>query len=261
MKKLFATALIACAFAACGKDDEPVVLPDPPAQQEPYILYWDQASATLAAGQWGSINYNNLLQFKFGSVVGFTAPGVGDAWNAADAVFNPTGEIYTFYRDVPYYDGGAQAPGYISSSEYHNGANVKAGKGDPCRLVGLGPNATAEQINAHDSGLRMMMPQDVGNIYGDFSDFVWTESPAKGRRLASNPTPATFLPISFPRADYQEGKTFRGPAIYWADEVIVNPNDPDDTAVEALIFTEESVFSSGYGVRTNGGLMRCVRDE
>ncbi len=106
------------------------------------VLYF-KADGTLAVGKWtdgtGTVTQANLAFFQFGSVVGFT--NTGDAWAASKVRFNPvTGTpSYATYPDIPRHttaDWDANLKN-ISDNAYHNLANVKAGKGDPARLVGM----------------------------------------------------------------------------------------------------------------------------
>jgi hypothetical protein len=125
----------------------------------PYILYWDKYTNTIQASSWsltgngGKVNIDNILFFKFGSVVGMLRPGT-DGWNASKIKFNPSGATWS-YASIPYLDN-YSAVTDISSPSYHSLDNVRIGRGDPCKLVGL----TVDDINSnittlHDSGLRM----------------------------------------------------------------------------------------------------------
>ena len=122
------------------------------------ILYID--NDTLKIGRWcdGQITMNNLLFFKFGSVIGFKAPSTTGTISWATMmpliVYNPTsisivssGGGNSSIRE--YHDPNGTLPGIPSFREndnppnknvsiptYHNGTNVKAGRGDPCKLVG-----------------------------------------------------------------------------------------------------------------------------
>lgn len=80
------------------------------------------------------------LYFKFGSVVGIfsgnganqTLPGSNtDTFDPGDVAWSPV--TITNWTSVPVY---ADDPAPVDAA-YHTAANVKAGKGDPCRLAGL----------------------------------------------------------------------------------------------------------------------------
>ena len=85
------------------------------------------------------------LFFKFGSVVGINRnPG---AFATNKIVFNPLSSpgLITNYATVPLYTAPAdEAIRDISTNDYHNLANIRAGKGDPCRLIGM----TLAEINS-----------------------------------------------------------------------------------------------------------------
>ena len=115
------------------------------------ILYL-ASDGTLSVGKWkdGQINMSNLLFFKFGSIVGFTAPNPPNPntqWTNSLILFNPTTINITTYTanngGIPGYttntdwSNGANRVLNVSGSNYHNAARLKQGKGDPCKLVGL----------------------------------------------------------------------------------------------------------------------------
>jgi hypothetical protein len=107
------------------------------------IIYWDGERMQL--GSWGwEVNQDNILYFKFGSLVGFTTKSMADTWDAGDVKYNPTGVAYDNYEDIPFCDMEEGVPsmedGYISSSAYESYALVKSGRGDPCKLVGIAAN-------------------------------------------------------------------------------------------------------------------------
>jgi len=99
------------------------------------------------------------LFFKFGSVAGIfsgnnhvaTLPTgrngdssfkPGDTWSTTeDPSFDPGDVAWSpvaidKYESIPVYDALTDYPGNVDD-KYHNAAQVKRGKGDPCRLVGL----------------------------------------------------------------------------------------------------------------------------
>ena len=98
------------------------------------------------------------LYFKFGSVVGIQQPA-SVTFNLSDIVFNPlaspgsitgygdgSGSNYTTdLPGIPCYSNVNWNPytyfrNNVSSDSYHNLDNVKMGKGDPCRLIGMTAN-------------------------------------------------------------------------------------------------------------------------
>lgn len=135
------------------------------------LLYF-QPDGTLQVGRWGKITQSNVAYFKFGSVVGFTNTSSADNWDLSDVKYNVTGSAtYAAYTEIPVYTAADYNAGVlnISKPDYHNGANIKQGKGDPCKLVGLKAaqiqSMTAEQLHVYDSGWRL--PSNNENL-----DFV-----------------------------------------------------------------------------------------
>ncbi len=267
MKKFITLAFAAIAFMACSKDNDnnssdPILPPEEPTlelptPQEPFILYFDAESQTLAAGQWGTVDIGNVLLFQFGSVVGFSTLDYQDSWDAGDVKFDPTENSsgYENYSDIPHYNGSKEEDGYISSAEYHTGANVKDGLGDPCKLVGLKADATAAEIDAHDSGLRLPMSAEFKEMYPDADTFVWTNTPRPGRWLASNPTEETFLPVLTIRTG--SGTPAGGIVLYGSSW----PNDfLDEVRSVSFSFNDEDVVPSIYYGLAGGQYVRCVRD-
>jgi hypothetical protein len=98
--------------------------------------------------------------------VAFTATSNQDSWNAGDVKFNPTVASYSDYTAIPCWNGGGGGDGYISSAAYHTLENVKAGRGDICKLAGL----TTADIDAgdYDNGKFRLpifsLPPAVGTI-------------------------------------------------------------------------------------------------
>jgi hypothetical protein len=136
MKRILLVTLMATTFAACENNDEgspagPSARPYP----EAHLLYWD--GARMQVGKWGTVTQDNILFAQFGSVVAFTTTSDADSWNAGDVKFSPTGMIYEDYTAIPRWNGSSTEEGHISSTSYHDLANVRAGRGDICKLAGL----------------------------------------------------------------------------------------------------------------------------
>jgi len=155
-------------------------------------LLYLASDGTLQLGRWGiEVNRDNLLLFKFGGVVGFIIPTgtpnetlnpaqgnpAGSRWTdsggANNVKFNPSAYATSFFADytaIPYYDYTlftANPPVYnVSDPIYHNGTNVQAGLGDPCKLVGYTAAQiaamTPAQINALPNTWRL--PTKIENI-------------------------------------------------------------------------------------------------
>jgi hypothetical protein len=233
---------------------------------EAQIIYWDSSSSKMQVGKWttqgGPVNIGNQLFFQFGSVVGFTNTMAvnGTAWPGASAVkFNPvTGSpSYDIYTTIPNWNGSTTTDGYISSSSYHTLANVKAGRGDPCKLVGL----TVAQIQAgtYDSGLYRLPTQAENEAYLN-PTFVagsngWTAgvAPTAGIHTSAG-IATTFLPASGYRyaidgANHGVG----GLGVYWSSR--------PGSATEGyrLYFVEDNVFSASNYYAREGYPIRCVK--
>jgi hypothetical protein len=151
------------------------------------LLYF-AAGGVLAVGNWVDMddaNKANLAFFKFGGVVGFRNVAAG--YEIADLAFNPVATAdYSLWRNIPAYtsldwdEGRTDVSQTYGTKAYHTGANVMAGRGDPCRLVGLTGAAvrtmTAAETDAYRSGWRMpTVEEDIdfmnaSTAYYDASD-------------------------------------------------------------------------------------------
>ena len=119
---------------------------------------------TLSIGNWGTkVTQENLLLFKFGSVIGMVASG-STTWTSSNVKFNTTGATtYGTYSNLPSFnatDWGFASRRNLSDPSYHNGTNVKNnGKGDPCKLIGLKASdiqsMTAAAIDSYNSKWHM----------------------------------------------------------------------------------------------------------
>ncbi len=112
---------------------------------EANILYLD--GGMLKVGKWGT-NVNSIDKmpyFKFGGIVGIAPETTSDTFDAAtDIAYNPSdvvpaGTANEGWLTIPQYVNADFVAGKlnVSDPEYHNLDNVKAGKGDPCKLAGL----------------------------------------------------------------------------------------------------------------------------
>lgn len=155
-----------------------------------HFLYFDENN-NLKVGAYmypdntpGPATVDKLAFFKFGSVIGVR--GAAD-WDNSNIVYNPSKyvvgtDITNFSVDVDKKSlpgiPGFEATDYtgdftplVSDRTYHNGANIRKGKGDPCQLAGFDlrtlagmsePEAEAA-LGAYDSGWRM--PSETEWIY------------------------------------------------------------------------------------------------
>jgi uncharacterized protein (TIGR02145 family) len=131
------------------------------------------------------------LYFKFGSVVGIysangalqTLPGTNtDAFDTGDIAWNPTDAAT--WATVPVYGTTdfALATNTVTPPLYHNIANVKAGKGDPCRLVGLDlakikATAAGDLANADiDNGTWRLPTNDENKLFSGYESITTTEA-------------------------------------------------------------------------------------
>ncbi len=148
--------------AGAGSIDADVVINDGVAPQTIHVLrIWGGDDAhilyfngdQLATGKWGTeiMNTNQMALFKFGSVVGIDCEdvtGTDDGFDPTDVKWNPSTATINAWGDIPSYSSDDYNNNLrnVSAPEYMTLANVKAGKGDPCMLVGY----TADQIKGWD---------------------------------------------------------------------------------------------------------------
>jgi hypothetical protein len=104
-----------------------------------------------------------MLCFKFGSVVGVDLNG---NFTTDNIKFNPMtnpASVTNDWATVPYYSNADLNAGItnVSVDAYHHKTNVLAGRGDPCKLVGL----TITQIRAGtiDNG-KYRLPTHADNV-------------------------------------------------------------------------------------------------
>ncbi len=149
----------------------------------PNIIYIENPgpNAILRLGKWGDkITNINIARFKFGSLVGTYNPtgDTGDTFDPGDIGFNPipatsnvsiTGTAGTAWGLIPFYQslhgsGNASASSpykeVTPESGYINDTNLRFGKGDPCRLIGLSAaeaqtRAANNTLDTYVSGYRL----------------------------------------------------------------------------------------------------------
>jgi hypothetical protein len=231
----------------------------------------------MQVGKWGGAltasNYaSKMLFFKFGGVVGFTS---GETWDTSTSIkFNPVVETtITGYGtsgsdsalpDVPSFTATDHNNGIrdVSSATYHTLDNVKAGKGDPCKLVGL----TVAQIQAgvYDSGLYRLPTRDENRTFFGSSSpstdptySTWTNNDAN----ESNPATRTFhmsdpanavLPAAGDRSYFSGTVHNRGTfGNYWSSTA-------SNASGYRLDFSSGDVNPSGSYYYGNGFAVRCV---
>jgi hypothetical protein len=203
------------------------------------VLYLE-ANGSLQVGRWGKevFNVNNFLLFGFGSVVGFD--NYSDPWDDFTTKFNPTQVANTAsLQAINYYSShglGNAWKGSIDSSPktsdnmYHNLSNVLAGKGDPCRLVGMTPNQiksfmTNDQLYAAEKGWRAASAEENAR-YVKGPNMIW-QTWTNGnpdyyysQLGAGGTTPATYMAIN--------GGTPADPHIFWLPAINTSTPNYDD---------------------------------
>jgi uncharacterized protein (TIGR02145 family) len=157
-------------------------------------------------------------------VVGFSHNGQdnGGAFSLDAIKFNPSNSTPSDYAGVPVYTSAvgsgsgwntdAAGSQIISSPNYHNVANLTAGKGDPCKLVGL----TVAQIktnlnsgNVPDSGWRLPSPRENHSFVGDPA---WNSETLSGNVYSSIGSPTFEQGYSFDSSngDFLPAAGYRG---------------------------------------------------
>jgi hypothetical protein len=185
----------------------------------PYILHLT-ANGRLAAGQWndgttGSVIQDNILYFKQGALVGFTTPSsLADetSWYSAfpkTTFYNPsdkpTSTFSSYYKTVPQYDY-TTGEKDISTDAYNTHDGMKAGYGDPCRLIGLTAAeaqamAAAGTLTTYNSGFRSPKRAEVIANWANKNSTTWTTINGRGGRwLNSEPNVTSFLPAAGDRS-------------------------------------------------------------
>jgi hypothetical protein len=172
--------------------------------------------------------------------------------------FNPPGTVYAAtaagYQSIPAWSGTDTTDGYISSSSYHTKANVLAGRGDPCKLIGL----TVEQIQAGTVDNRSYrLPTDAENVE-DYSSamlvdgYGWTTGTTPSAGIYKGTIGISFLPAVGHR--HPDGTTsevgLRG--FYWSSRAVNSTNG------YSLYFYSGGVTLSRIFSTEEGNPIRCV---
>jgi len=228
------------------------------------------------------------LFFKFGGVVGVNADLGGGSFNPfSDIYYNPTLASYAQFQFIPGYEP-ADLVNNISVNAYHNLDNIKNGKGDPCRLIGIADDeflgfaddaalyAREAELKAEGvGGWRMPTPMEnlrfsgLPNSSQTYSAHWWGLSPpfispygfppvAGGEFPARNsswPDGHKFLPRTGYLSNDGSHITFNGFSYYLSSEP-----GPDDYGLD-FMFDNGSVDPI-INIPVNfGRSVRCVRDE
>jgi len=235
---------------------------------------------------------NGGLLFRFGSVVGIfsgnhrvaTLPEGDnhDQFDPDDVAWTPTPGRITDWTSIPLYDGKTDYPKPVTATVtvtvtdgYHTVTKVKAGKGDPCRLVGLDlakikntPAGSLKQTDIDNGTWRL--PTDAENL--SFTGHTSPVNPSahlytlRGVPGAMFPDNAggnldRFLPIGGYR-DTRENTTYPttdGEVNYnsWTHYWTSQPR----SAVDAICmgYNRTELHPSTWGYYTYGFPVRCVR--
>jgi len=185
--------------------------------QDPYVdggfserITWDPETSTYIL----TSNFHDAgLYFKFGSVVGIFSgtgnfnqflPGSNTStFNASTQVaWSPVSTITNAWSTVPTAHSLWNAttnPTVTVDGSFHTLSHVRAGMGDPCRLVGLDLSAIADPNNPNpviDNGI-WMLPTPIEN--GQFTAGGTPSTPNKhwwGDGYTTNITPPIVAPLS-----------------------------------------------------------------
>ncbi len=134
------------------------------------ILYLDQ-DGKLQSGEWGVDVFNiaEIPYFKFGSVVGISS-SMSDWEDGENCIsFNPSTAPISTYASIPVYTSDLfETIKDISDPNYTNVDNIKAGKGDPCMLVGYTAAELREmsddELQAVLDNARLRLPTVYENV-------------------------------------------------------------------------------------------------
>jgi hypothetical protein len=255
-------------YFANAHDDDPA---DPTTYDNNYLSLGTWGAEITAANLYSTIAY-----FKWGSVVGFDNATAHTAFNSNFTTANnavkfspmPTATTFSTYANIPFNSSG-------SSIDATNYTNTRAGKGDPCKLVGL----TVAQLRAitSDGDLTALLdgrPADYKNWVmptqpqnSQFTDGTTsTSSESYGANVAlsgggtvASPSLVTFnqggsaiLPAAGSRntsgAVFNQGTSGN----YWSAS-------PYSSNAYPLNFYSSSVNPANSDSRSYGFAVRCVR--
>ena len=279
------------ASNACSSDNDVISVtgaaPPPPGGSASRIT-WEAPSIAYPSGRY-VITHDPRdagLYFKFGSVVGMFSDGGGVTRDLSppavppyyssdhqfvpgDAVFSPSGVAYTTFASVPF----TPTTGviFIAPPTYHNPATVKAGLGDPCRLVGLNlhyiKNTATGNLTQRDvDNGHWRLPTHAENVAftGTPSDYWWDHAygyyPSPFYAVAGSEFPSRgnggayrFMPANGAMLDgtiSMQG-TY---SYYWSNESSPVYSDSG----RALVFNSSGIYMNNYYTSLGGFGIRCV---
>ena len=260
------------------------------------ILYFATVNGQrkLMIGTWPDDigSHNDLAFFKFGSVIGFR--NSGGKVTTSRIAFDPSrlfvGNDDSDYATIPSWDNENFATynaandwdkySYCpSGSNYHTVANIKLGKGDPCKLAGFTENDIISKLNAGDlpdNGLWRLptKAEQLGYIKGTltvtgttFKDSIWNY----WNTLSSWSDKENYPYATFPFINSSEVNPLgsrlpaagRTNSLGWAQNLHAvgsywssSPNS--ETGSRIVTFDATSVISEGYNHPADGCTIRCV---
>jgi hypothetical protein len=192
------------------------------------------------------------LYFKFGSVAGIFSAADGSMFGPSVVAWSPvsvTGWYGAGWGEVPY------SENVDIDAAYHTAANVKAGKGDPCRLVGLDLNHIAT------TDASALTPARIDNgiwrlpTHEENEDFA--ASPGEFKTLdgvygIGFPGDDTFLPAAGFRGTAGDVLGHGGAGSYWSSTAF-------DGYYGYRLYFITTVDLSSLDYYTGGNSVRCVR--
>jgi hypothetical protein len=243
------------------------------------ILYFG-ADNRLSIGRWGTdvTDVTKMVFTQFGSVVGFTN---GTAWDNSDILFNPTTDSYDDYTTIPNYGkptatwtGSANTSPLVYEPAYHNGANILAGRGDICKLVGLtsaqAKSMTAAELDAYQSGWRLPTAHENIMFIGQLSDGITTTDQyiyTGGNGTASNPGTWTILANKYYQAGVHDvtlpgtgNRAVNSAVVFYIDRGLYWSATPTGSDGAHTMFLYPSIVYGNTGDQYAVGFAnRCIR--
>lgn len=209
------------------------------------------------------------LYFKFGSVVGIYSghhanavlpAGVNsDTFDSGDVAFDPTETAtYDTWSDIPYTAGEIE----------HTLVNVKAGKGDPCRLVSYTAQQVKDAADVPDNGIWRLPTNAENQEFSGQTDYIdtsvhwWAASGSPFNGVAGGEFPSRdsggvnkFLPAAGSRL-YSKGSVNHGSyGSYWSS----TPFSVAKGLGYYMNFHSTTIYPNSLTNQATGLPVRCVR--
>lgn len=244
------------------------------------LLYLN-SEGKLAAAPWGGpsasadkpVHKDNILCVKFGGVIAFSLND--QPWSISQLRFYPlAGTASDYFQGYPFYSNAKWEKNIknISDASYHQVANIRKGKGDICRLIGLSAsdiiNMTDQALNTYRSGWRLPSVADSKLFSGFESQTAYTAHWARPFEINGGYFPRgmeaarlLFLPAIGYRADNGDRygpympNHFAETGQYWLNTINDNPGDASMFSFDATQVNPVAKFHAGKALP-----VRCVRD-